>query len=46
MRKGRGRLKITLVEVIKNDLSIKRVTENIVLNRTEWRKRINVADPN
>ena len=37
MRKGRGRLKITLVEIIKNDILIKKVTENMISDRIECR---------
>ena len=33
MRKGRGRLKITLVEIIKNDILIKKVTQNMISDR-------------
>ena len=46
MNKGRGRLKITLAEVIENDMSIKGVTKNMALDRVEWRKRIDMANPN
>ena len=35
---------MTLVKVIKKDLSIKEVTENMTLDRI-WRKRIHVPDP-
>ena len=35
MNKGRGRLKITLAEVIENDMSIKGVTKNMALDRVE-----------
>ena len=40
---------ITLVEVIKNDMSIKEVTEHMTLEHMtldiiEWRKNIHVAD--
>ena len=46
MKKGRGRPKITLVEIINWDMSIKEVKESINLDRVEWGKRIHVADPN
>ena len=36
---------MTLVKVIKKDLSIKEVTENMTLDRI-WRKIIHVPDPN
>ena len=45
-KKGRRRPKITLVEVIKNDISIKRVTESMPFDRVEWRKRIHMTNPN
>ena len=41
----RGRPRITLVEVVKNDVSIKEVTKVMTLNIIKWRKRIHV-DPN
>ena len=43
-KKGRGRPKLTLVKVIKIDMSIKGVLENMTL--VEWRQRIHMADPN
>ena len=45
MKRGIGKPKITLVEVIKEDMSIKEVTKKITLDRIEWRKRIHV-EPN
>ena len=42
-KKSRGRLKITLVEVIKNDLLIKEITKNRTSNIIEWGKTIHVA---
>ena len=44
-KKGRGRPKITLVEVIKNDMLIKGVIENMTLDRVEWRQRIKYDQP-
>ena len=38
--------KITLVEVIKMDMSIKRVTKNMILNKVEWRQRIHITNLN
>ena len=46
MKKGRKRPKRTLVKVIKNDMSIKGVSENMTLDRVEWRQRIHMTDPN
>ena len=43
-KKGRGKPKITLVEVVKKDMSIKEVTESMTLDRIECRKSIHVAD--
>lgn len=45
MKRDIGRPKITLVEVIKKDMSIKDVTERITLDKTEWRKR-RYVEPN
>ena len=44
-KRGRGRQKITLVEVIKKDMSIRELIENMTSDRIEWRKRIHVTDP-
>ena len=46
VEEGRGRLKITLVEVIKKDMPIKGVIESMTLERVEWRKIIHMAAPN
>ena len=43
-KKGRGKQKITLVEVVKKDMSIKEVTESMTLDKIECKKRIHVAD--
>ena len=42
-KKGRGRPKITLVEV-KKDMSIKEVTKSMTSERIQWQKRIRVGD--
>ena len=44
--KGRGRPKLTWGETVRKDMSVCGLTEDIVLDRKEWRKRIHVADPN
>ena len=44
MKTCRGRLKIKLIEVIKNYMLIKNITENMISNRIRWSKRIQVAD--
>jgi hypothetical protein len=38
-KKGIGRPKIILVEVVKKDISIKEVTYGLTLERIKWRKR-------
>ena len=43
-KRGRGRPKITIVEVVKNDMSIKEVRKSEILDRIEWWKRIHKAD--
>jgi hypothetical protein len=43
-KKGRGRPKTILVEVVKTDMSIKKITKSMNLDRIEWWKRIHVAD--
>ncbi|PKU81295.1 ataxia telangiectasia mutated family protein [Dendrobium catenatum] len=45
VKKGRGRPKKTWLENIRNDLSLLDLNENLTFNRTQWRKRIHVADP-
>ena len=45
-KKEEGRPKITLIEVVKNDMLINNVTKSMTLDKIEWRKRIHVADPN
>ena len=45
-KKGRGRPKIKLVEVIKKDMLINEVTESMTLDRVEWKKRLHMTDPN
>jgi hypothetical protein len=41
---GRGRCKITLVEVVKNDMSIKEVTKSMMLDIIEWWRRTHVVN--
>ena len=45
MKKSRERPKITLIEVIKNDMSIKEVTKIMTSDYIEWQKRKHVVDP-
>ena len=42
--KVRGIPKITLVEIVKNDMLIMKVTESMTLYRIEWRKRTDAAN--
>ena len=44
--RGRGRPKMTLLEGMKKDMSIREVIESITSDKIEWRKRIHVNDPN
>ena len=39
----RGRPKITLVELIKNEISIEKVRESTTLDRIEWKERIYIV---
>ncbi|WP_375619007.1 hypothetical protein, partial [Bartonella sp. AC134YNZD] len=43
--RGRGRPKLTLVELIRKDMSLGGLTTEMTLDRKEWRKKIHVADP-
>ena len=45
-KKSKARPKITLVQVVKKDMSIKEVIEIMTLDWIEWHKRIQVADLN
>ena len=48
MKKSIVRPKIALVEVIKNDITIKWVTESMTIDRVEWRTLSyweSIADP-
>ena len=45
VKKGRGRPKKTWLRCIKNDLSILDLNENLTHNRTQWRRKIHIADP-
>ncbi|KAG5599851.1 hypothetical protein H5410_031221 [Solanum commersonii] len=42
--KGRGRPKKSCGEVIRQDLAQLHITENMTLDRKEWRSRIKVED--
>jgi hypothetical protein len=44
--RGRGRPKKTWMEVINSDLKKLHLSKDLAQNRTEWRNRIHVADPN
>ena len=43
--RGRGRPKLTWVEIIKKDLVWCGLIDIIALDRVAWRNRIHVADP-
>ena len=43
--RGRGRTKLTWIEIIKKDITSCNLTVNLALDRSEWRKQIHVADP-
>ena len=43
---GGGRPKIILIEVVKNNMSIKEITNTMTSNIIGWWKRIHVANPN
>ena len=42
----RGRSKLTLNAVVKNDMIELNLDEHLALDRTQWRKKIHVADFN
>ena len=44
VRRGRGRPKRTLGELIKQDLVLNNISENMVFDRALWRRVIHVAD--
>lgn len=46
MKKGKRSPKITLVEIVKKDKSIKEVIESIILDNIEWKKIIHMTEPN
>ena len=45
VKRAKGRPKKTWMEVIRQDIEAKSLNEGILLDRTEWRKRIHVLDP-
>ena len=44
MEKGKGKPKITLIEIVKKDMPIKEVIENMTLDRIEKHLRLYVED--
>ena len=44
MKKRLKKPKITLIEVLKKDMSIKEVMESMILDRIEWQEKIHVTD--
>ena len=45
VKRAQGRQKKTWIEVIRQDIEAKGLSEGILLDRNEWRKRIHVPDP-
>jgi len=45
VKRGRGRLKRTIREIIRKDLEVNELDSNFVYDRTLWRNLIHVADP-
>ena len=43
-KKSRGRPKLTLIDIVKNDMSINEVTKSMTSDRIEWRKRIHMIN--
>ena len=43
---GRGRPELTLDAVVRIDLSLLGLSEQTALDRAQWRRKIQVADPN
>ena len=46
MKRGRGRPKITLVELIKKEMLIKELKRSMIMDMLEWWRRKHVANPN
>ncbi|KAM2686887.1 hypothetical protein EV2_009726 [Malus domestica] len=44
-RRGRGRSRKTLEEILRKDLEYLDLTEDMPQNRAQWRSRIHIADP-
>ena len=44
--KGMGRPNLTLDVVVKKDISGLNLSQHLAIDRSQWRKRIHVADPN
>ena len=42
---GRGRPKLTLDTVVRKDMNMLGLSEQVALDRAQWKKRIHVADP-
>jgi hypothetical protein len=45
VKRGRGRPRKTWMEVIRKDMNALNLTEDMALDRNEWRRRIHVEDP-
>ncbi|KAL4179082.1 hypothetical protein AMTRI_Chr13g118290 [Amborella trichopoda] len=46
LKRARGRPKQTWLEVVQNNMGTYGLTEDMALNKAEWRTRIHAADPN
>ena len=44
-RRGRGRPKLTWVDVVRYDCQDLRLEKDLYKNRTKWKRRIHIADP-
>ena len=44
--RGRGRPKLTLDAVVKNDMIGLNFSEHMGFDRAQWHKKIHIADPN
>lgn len=42
---GRRRLKTTLVKVITNEMLFEKVTKSMIVDRTEWGRKIYMTNP-
>ena len=43
--RGRGRPRLKWESIVNRDMTLLNLTQQMALDRTEWRRRIHVADP-